>query len=168
MTTQQKIQIQKDLPNKKITVIRQFDASPEEVWKAWTESELLDQWWAPKPWKAETKSMDFSEGGQWLYAMVGPDGERHWAIVNYMTIEPITSFTAQDSFSDENGNKSDELPSMHWKNSFRATPTGTEVLVEITFDSIADLEKIVEMGFEEGFTAGLSNLEELFSVEHKA
>ena len=53
----------KDLPNKKITVTRHFNAPLDQVWKAWTESELLDQWWAPKPFKAETKFMDFKVGG---------------------------------------------------------------------------------------------------------
>ena len=54
--------IAKDLPNKRITVTRNFEAPLEQVWKALTEKDLLDQWWAPKPWKAKTKSMDFREG----------------------------------------------------------------------------------------------------------
>jgi len=64
----------KDLKTNKLTVIRSFDAPLELVWQAWTESEILDQWWAPKPYRAETKTMDFSEGGRWLYCMVGPTG----------------------------------------------------------------------------------------------
>ncbi len=71
------LQIVKDLPKRKITVTRHFDASPELVWRAWTESELLDQWWAPQPWKAETKFLSFKVGGYWLYAMVGPDNSKH-------------------------------------------------------------------------------------------
>ena len=63
--------ISKDAANKKLIVVREFDAPLEEVWKAWTEKDLLDQWWAPKPWKAKTKTMDFREGGIWLYSMVG-------------------------------------------------------------------------------------------------
>jgi uncharacterized protein YndB with AHSA1/START domain len=45
----------KDLQNKKLTVVREFDAPLERVWEAWTKSEILDQWWAPKPYKTETK-----------------------------------------------------------------------------------------------------------------
>lgn len=66
--------IAKDAANKKLIVVREFDAPLAEVWKAWTDSSILDQWWAPKPWKAKTKTMDFREGGTWLYSMVGPDG----------------------------------------------------------------------------------------------
>ena len=57
--------------NKTIAIQREFDADPQLVWSAWTTAELLDQWWGPRPWRAETKKMDFREGGHWLYAMVG-------------------------------------------------------------------------------------------------
>ena len=67
----------KDLPNKKMFVTREFAGTLEDVWEAWTDSNILDQWWAPKPWKAKTKTMDFREGGFWLYSMIGPDGSEH-------------------------------------------------------------------------------------------
>ncbi|MHB1279027.1 MAG: SRPBCC family protein, partial [Bacteroidia bacterium] len=75
-----------DKENKKIRVERSFNAPLDLVWAAWTEPEILDQWWAPKPWRAETKSMDFRVGGRWLYCMAGPEGERHWCLFDYKTI----------------------------------------------------------------------------------
>ncbi|HYG14458.1 MAG TPA: SRPBCC domain-containing protein, partial [Bacteroidia bacterium] len=66
-----------DKANRKIKVTREFAAPLSQVWEAWTNSQVLDQWWAPKPWKAKTKTMNFTEGGYWLYAMVGPEGEEH-------------------------------------------------------------------------------------------
>jgi uncharacterized protein YndB with AHSA1/START domain len=66
-----------------VNVKREFNASLANVWSAWTEAEILDQWWAPAPWKARTKSMEFKEGGRRLYAMVGPQGEEHWAIADF-------------------------------------------------------------------------------------
>ena len=42
-----------------ITVKRDFAAEVALVWDAYTKPEILDQWWAPKPWKARTKSMSF-------------------------------------------------------------------------------------------------------------
>lgn len=163
MTTTKQTVINKDLVNKKIMVVREFDAPPEQVWRAWTESKLLDQWWAPKPYRAETKSMDFREGGSWLYCMVGPEGERIWCRLDYKKIVVNKSFTAVDAFCDENGKSTNEFPSMDWKNEFFKTDTGTEVKVDITFATEADLQKIVEMGFEVGFTAALGNLDELLA-----
>src|ERR1700744_6381499 len=151
----------KDLANKKMHVTRSFDAPVDKVWRAWTESEILDKWWAPKPWRAETKSMDFSNGGLWLYAMVSPEGEKHWCRVDIKSADPGKGFSSKSGFCDEDGNLSDAAPVMHWDVEFIATATGTNVEIDITFDSEADLEKIVQMGFQQGFTMGLGNLDEL-------
>ncbi|MFN2438361.1 MAG: SRPBCC domain-containing protein [Chitinophagaceae bacterium] len=156
--------IEKVLPNK-LVVIRTFDAPLGQVWKAWTEKELLEKWWAPKPWKAKSKEMDFTEGGNWLYAMVGPDGTEHWCRADYEKIEPLRSFSLQDTFCDENGKPNNIAPSMHWNIVFNEEGSKTKVKAEIQFASEADLEKIVEMGFKEGFTAAHGNLDELLQKE---
>ncbi len=164
MIANNRMQIVKDLPNKKLHITRFFDAAPAQVWEAWTNRELLDQWWAPKPWRAETRSMEFREGGKWMYAMVGPENTRDWCIVNYISIEPGKSFTGTDGFCDADGNANTDLPTMLWKVDFHPEADGTKVSVEVTFTSEADLEKIIEMGFEAGFTAALENLDALLEA----
>jgi len=151
----------KDQSNKKLKVVREFDAPLQKVWNAWTKSELLDQWWAPRPWKAVTQSMDFKERGTWYYFMQGPEGERHYCRVDYKTIVPNKSFSGNDGFCDENGNINNELPLMFWDCQFTSTSSGTKVEVDISFNSEADLQKIIEMGFKEGFAMGHNNLDEL-------
>ena len=47
-----------DKENKTINIQREFNANLELVWKAWTEPELLNQWWAPKPYHIETKTLE--------------------------------------------------------------------------------------------------------------
>lgn len=150
-----------DKLNSTICVKRDFNATLQQVWQAWTTAELLDQWWGPKPWRAETKTMDFREGGHWLYAMVGPEGERHWGRADYIRIKKEESFSAKDGFCDENGTMNSELPQNLWEILFRET--GDKVLVDIilTFDSLEDLETNIQMGFREGFTIGLNQLDEL-------
>jgi uncharacterized protein YndB with AHSA1/START domain len=154
----------KDLENKKIKVEREFDAPVEQVWRCWTESERLDQWWAPKPWKTNTVSMDFRGGGHWLYYMQGPDGSRHYCKVDYKTVVPNNSYEGLDGFCDENGNINTEMPRMNWKVNFNQAGSGTKVNIEITFDSVASLEKIIEMGFQQGFAAAHNNLDELLAA----
>jgi len=153
----------KDLANKKINVVREFDAPVEVVWKAWTDPKILDKWWAPKPWKANTKSMDFKPGGLWLYTMEGPDGEREYCRVDYQSIALNKFYSGKDAFCDENGNIKKDMPSMVWKVEFANSEDGTRVNVDITFPSQADLEKIIEMGFEQGFAAAHNNLDELLA-----
>jgi uncharacterized protein YndB with AHSA1/START domain len=161
MTSTKETTIRPDVANLKLHITRIFDAPLADVWRAWTEAELLDLWWAPKPYRAETKSMEFREGGKWIYCMVGPDGRRMWCAVEFQSIYAPNSFTAKDYFTDENGNPTDQFPQMHWKNEFHDERGTTRVEVEITFASEADLNTIVQMGFKEGFTAAHGNLDEL-------
>lgn len=153
-----------DKQNNKIKVEREFAAPIDLVWQAWTQSEILDQWWAPKPWKTVTKSMDFSEGGKWLYAMVGPAGEEHWCTCQYRNIKQQQHFSYKDAFCDENGNINTSHPSMDWTNVFKGEAETTTVNIVISFDKLEDLETIIQMGFKEGFTMGLQNLDHYLST----
>ena len=155
----------KDLQNKKLTVVREFDAPLERVWEAWTKSEILDQWWAPKPYKTETKKMDFREGGFWLYLMKGPEDEGSWCIENYKTIESKKRIVNSVAFSDEEGNPNTDFPIMNWDKEFSGTDNVSKVNIEITFDKEADMETLMQMGFQEGFTAGLDNLDDYLSAK---
>ncbi len=153
-----------DKENKTIHMNREFDAEPELVWQAWTTPELLDQWWGPKPWKAETKSMDFREGGHWLYAMVGPEGEKHWSKVRFISIEMVRSFSARAGFCDEHGTIKEDLPQNLWENEFEGKDERTLVKSTLTFDSLEDLETNISMGFKEGISLGMSQLDELLKT----
>jgi uncharacterized protein YndB with AHSA1/START domain len=150
--------------NKIITVKKEFAARTLLVWDAWTKPEILDQWWAPRPWKAKTKSMEFKEGGARLYAMLGPNGEEHWAIFNYHEIKKPEYFTGLDGFTDADGTLNTAMPSTHWKVSF--VDKGETTLVEalLTFDSLEQLETLIKMGFREGFTMALEGLDELLQT----
>jgi PhnB protein len=164
MKTSLLINFSVDKENKKIKVEREFAAPVSQVWAAWTESHLLDQWWAPKPWRARTKTMDFREGGYWLYAMVGPDGSEHWARADFKSITPLKSYAAFDAFCDEAGNIDQTFPRSSWTNQFSENADATLVSIEIAYERLEDLEKIIEMGFKEGFTAALENLDELINT----
>jgi uncharacterized protein YndB with AHSA1/START domain len=150
-----------DKENKKVIVERKFKAQLNKVWSAWTESHLLDKWWAPKPWQAKTKTMDFREGGFWLYAMVGPDSSEHFARADYKSIEPLKSFSLQDAFCDSDGNVNQDFPRSSWVNTFSDLSNETMVTCEITYNKLEDLEKIIELGFREGFTMALENLDDI-------
>lgn len=147
--------------NRTITVTKEFAAPVDLVWDAWTKSELLDQWWAPKPYKATTKSMDFRDGGNWLYAMVGPENDQQWCRADFSGISQQKEFSVRDAFCDENGKINEDFPRSSWKNSFTSNADTTTVTNQITYDKVEDLEKYIEMGFKEGYTMGLGNLDEL-------
>jgi PhnB protein len=153
--------------NNTITVAREFAAERSLVWAAYTQPEILDQWWAPHPWKARTKTMDFREGGHWHYAMVGPKGEEHWAWVDYKKIQVQKKFTGYDAFADADGNVNKELPQSKWEVTFADKAEFTLVTFHISYDDLAQLEATIQMGFKEGFEAALTNLDQYIESQFK-
>ncbi|GAB2775655.1 SRPBCC family protein [Salinimicrobium soli] len=154
-----------DEANHKIIVKRKFSAAVPAVWAAWTKAELLEKWWAPKPWTARTKEMHFREGGHWTYGMLSPDGEEHWGRVDYKKINKEESFLARDSFLKEDGSVNQELPASDWIVEFQPKEYSTLLRVENTFDSKDHLNAILKMGAQEGFTAALNQLDDLLAGE---
>lgn len=140
---------------------REFKADISLVWRAWTEAGLLDQWWAPAPWKCETRSMDFKEGGKWNYEMVGPGGEKHGGIQIYEKISIEDFFSGKDAFADENGNIKNDLPVCTWKNTFLKTETGTLVTSVAHYPTPEDLETVLNMGMAQGLSVAHNQLEEI-------
>ena len=151
-----------DKAAKTVYITREFDAELSLVWDAFTKAELLDQWVAPKPWISKTKYMDFSEGGRRFYAMIGPEGQEFWAIQRYTAIRPKTNFSMFNVFADKNENP--DLPGSDWDYTFSEQNGKTTVRIKIYNESLARMEKMIEMGFKEGFTMSISNLENLLSA----
>lgn len=151
----------KDFDSHSVYVMKIYNTDVSKVWNYFTKSELLDQWWAPEPWRCETKSQDFREGGIWLYSMVGPEGERHYAQVKYGEIMEHRSFDGVDTFCDENGRVNPDFPEAKWLFGFTGVEEGTKVTVNIHFQSEQAMKQLLEMGFEEGFKMGLNQLEEI-------
>jgi PhnB protein len=156
---------QVDKETRTIRVDRSFEAPLDLVWAAWTESDILDQWWAPKPYRNVTVSMDFREGGRWHYYMISPQDEKHYCLFDYHTIIPQHMYAGMDAFCDIHGNISDMMPRMQWKNSFESQGDETIVHVQIQLEKIEDLETIINMGFKEGFTMGLGNLDAYIAAQ---
>lgn len=153
-----------DKQNNTITIKREFAADRNLVWDAYTKSEMLDQWWAPSPWKAKTKSMDFRDGGSWIYAMQGPEGEEHWARADFQRIQPKSTFTALDAFSNSDGKINEEMPKSKWVVNFSDKGQDhTHVEFHIQYDDLAQLETTLQMGFKEGMTVAMEGLDKLLS-----
>ena len=145
-----------------VTITKEFAAELSLVWDAYTRAELLDQWWAPKPWMSRTKVMDFEVGGRRFYAMVSPEGAERWAVQKYTSITPKTNFKIFNTFADAHENL--ELPGSDWDLNFSEQDGSTMVSISIYNESLERLEKMIEMGFTEGFKMTMKNLEELLAM----
>jgi len=150
-----------DKAAKTVFVTREFEADLSLVWDAFTKAEILDQWVAPKPWASKTKFMDFKVGGRRFYAMVSPEGQERWAIQKYTSISPKTNFKLFNAFADKDENP--ELPGSDWNYTFSEQNGKTKVSITIYNESLARMEKMIEMGFTEGFKVSMNNLENLLA-----
>ncbi len=146
---------------KTVTITKEFDAGLSLVWDAYTNAELLDQWWAPKPFASRTKVMDFTVGGKRFYAMVSPEGVERWVLQKYTSITPKTNFKLFNTFADADENV--ELPGSDWDLNFSEQKGKTTVHASIYNESLERLERMIEFGFVEGTNAQLKNLEELLA-----
>ncbi|MGZ4055058.1 MAG: SRPBCC family protein [Bacteroidia bacterium] len=150
-----------------VFVNREFTAELPLVWDAFTKKEILDQWWAPQPWLSKTKQMDFKVGGRRLYAMCSPEGQgegqEHWSTQNYTAISPKTNFQFHSAFCDKDGNITPESPNSDWSLDFSEKNGITTVNITIKHKTPETLERMIQMGFQGGFTMTLNYLDQLLS-----
>ena len=148
-----------------IYVTREFAADLDLVWDAFTKSEMLDQWMGPKPYRLQTKEMDFREGGRWLFSMVSPENTNpsgRFSLAEFVEIKPKSSFTTRNSFSDENGNPINTGFTFSLTTyTFKPGDGITTVHIAKKMASLAELEQFTAFGYKEGTAAGFGNLDEL-------
>ncbi len=71
---------------REIVQMREFDASRELVWEAWTTPEIVDLWWGPDGFVTRTERMDVRPDGRWRFTMTGPDGTVFTNFVMFMDV----------------------------------------------------------------------------------
>lgn len=147
---------------KTVSITKEFAAELDLVWDAYTKPELLDQWWAPKPYSSRTKHMNFEVGGKRFYAMVSPEGQERWVLQQYKSITPKSHFSLFNTFADADENP--ELPGSDWDMNFSEHNGKTTVYASIYNESLERLERMIEFGFKDGTAAQLKNLEELLAT----
>lgn len=155
-----------DKETKTVSITKEFAAELSLVWDAYTRAELLDQWWAPKPFASRTKVLDFQVGGRRFYAMVSPEGQERWAVQKYTSITPKTNFKFFNAFADKDENL--ELPGSDWDLNFSDLGDTTKVSISIYNESLERMERLIELGFVEGAKMQLNNLEELLDKLSRA
>jgi uncharacterized protein YndB with AHSA1/START domain len=134
-------------------ISRVFDAPRDRVWKAWTEAELLKQWWGPKGFKVHTSKVDLRPGGVFLYGMKAPDGSDTWGRFTYREIKAPERLVFIVSFSDPKGGVTCHPGTENWPLHIMSTVTfeaqgqKTKVTVQWTPHEATEAERKT---FEEG------------------
>jgi len=163
MSNSLKFDLTVDKAAQKVYISREFAAPLPLVWDAYTRQDILDKWWAPKPFSSMTKVMDFEVGGRRFYAMVSPEGMERWAVQRFTSITPKTNIKYANNFADKDENL--EIPGSDWDITFSEESDITTVRTTIYNESLERLEKMIEMGFREGYGMIMNNLEELLGEQ---
>ena len=93
--------------NNDLVITRIIDAPLESVWRAWSDPELVKQWWGPQGFSAPVAEIDFHEGHTSLVCMENPDFGKYFSTWQYREIIPMERITYIHNLADENGVKID-------------------------------------------------------------
>ena len=153
----------KDADNLTMTVVAEFDATVERVWQIWSDPRQLERWWGPPTWPATFVSHDFVPGGKASYYMSGPEGEKAAGWWLFTDISAPKSLSFDDGFADDAGNPSPTLPVTHATAILDDVGGRTRMTIRSRFDSLEQLEQLVEMGMDEGMALALGQIDAIIA-----
>ena len=86
-----------------LEITRIFDAPRKLVWKAWTDPQIVMQWWGPTGFTSPACKIDFRVGGEYLYCMRSPDGHEYWTGGEFTEIVEPERITSALFYANEHG-----------------------------------------------------------------
>ena len=156
-----------------LLITREFNASREKLWNAWTNPEEVMKWWGPENFTCPSAKIDLRVGGKYIYCMHGPAGTEFdkdmYSAGNYLEILPMEKLVIEDYFSDKDGNfmepkeagmKDDMPPKMTAYIAFEDAGMGKSKLI-IEYDkpeSGKQFEAMLNSGMKEGWASSLDKL----------
>ena len=143
-----------------LVMSRVFDAPRGIVFKAFSTTEALEQWWGPKGWTLPVSNLDFRPGGTWHYCMRGPSGEESWGLSTYSEIVEGERIVYTDAFSNAEGAVAEGMPQMQVTIEFADEGGRTRVTSTTEFASAEELKQVLDMGVVEGATQTWDRLEQ--------
>ncbi len=128
---------------------RLIPAPPNKLYRAWTEPDLLVQWFAPLPWTTPRAELDVRPGGSSMVVMRGPDGNEFPNHGVYLEVVPGARLVFTDAYTQ--AWQPSEKPFMTVILTFEAEGDATRYTVRVRHWSAEDREAHEKMGFYPGW-----------------
>ncbi len=139
-----------------LSITRYIDAAPDKVWHAMTDR--IEEWWCPKPWRAEFDAFDRRPGGASNCTMYGPDGEVHSHPGTVLAWDEGKRFAFTDAIV---GDLEPNGPFMIGIWEIEPEGGGTRYTARCRHWKEEDAKRHEEMGFEPGWGACADQLKAL-------
>ncbi len=151
--------VDKDLEEHTLTVVATFDHPVEQVWDLYADPRKMERWWGPPTYPATVVEHSLTPGGVVRYYMTGPDGEQFHGRWDVTEVDAPHRLVAEDRFADADGNPVPDLPVTEMVYTFTPTETGTRMECSSRYASADDLQKVIDMGMEEGLRGSMGQME---------
>src|SRR5882672_5697490 len=135
--------------DRELVLMRLIDAPREKLFKAWTEPELLKQWFAPLPWTTPAAELDVRPGGANLIVMRGPDGNDMPNRGVYLEVVKNERLVFTDAYT--KAWEPSEKPFMTVILTFADEGGKTRYTARVLHWTVADRETHEKMGFHQGW-----------------
>jgi uncharacterized protein YndB with AHSA1/START domain len=155
--------IDKDLDNRTLTLIADFDAPVERVWGLWADPQLLERWWGPPTYPATVEEHDLTPGGSVTYFMTGPEGDRYGGWWKVTSVDPPSSLEFTDGFADKDGKPNPDMPTTTVYVQLTEHEGATRMELRSVFDTRADMEQLMTMGMAEGLEQAVGQMDALLA-----
>lgn len=155
--------VTKDIDQRTLTITAQFAAPVERVWALYADPRQLERVWGPPTHPATFVDHSLTVGGRSRYYMTAPDGQKYAGWWEVTAVDEPHSFAFDDGFADEDHNPMAGMPVSHNVYTFEAADGGTRATFRSSFDSAEDLQKVLEMGVEEGATQAINQIDDFLA-----
>ncbi len=150
-----------ELSERELVLTRIINAPPEKVYAAWTQPELMKQWFTPAPWTTAEVKTDVRPGGSSYILMRGPNGEEHPNHGIYLEVVPNQKLVFTDAYV--KAWEPSEKPFMTAILTFENEGGKTKYTARVRHWSVADREAHEKMGFHPGWGKATDQLEALLA-----
>ena len=154
----------KDIDTRTITITAHFEAPVERVWALYADPRQLEQVWGPPTYPATFVEHSLTVGSRVTYYMTSPEGEKFGGWWRLPAVDEPHSFAFDDGFADTDLNDAPNAPVSHNVYRFEADGEGTRAVFTSVYDSAEDLQKVLEMGVEEGATLSINQIDEFLAA----
>ena len=151
--------------DRELTITRLIDAPREKVYRAWTDPELIVQWFTPPPWKTIRAEMDVRAGGSSVVTMQSPDGREIPNPGVYLEVVPNERLVFTDAYA--SAWEPSAKPFMTVVLTFEDEDGKTRYTARVKHWTAADREAHEKMGFEAGWGIATDQLAALVTGSGK-